>query len=76
MVIEWREREHEEVDAPMERDPRAQLTLKRCELYKFWALKEMRAQVRLLQMLVNFCDLDTEAFNLDGQPLRIEVKDI
>jgi hypothetical protein len=36
----------------------------------------MRAQVRLLQMLVNFWDLDTEAFNLNGKPLRIEVKDI
>jgi hypothetical protein len=36
----------------------------------------MRAQVRLLQMLVNFCDLYTEAFNLDGKPLRIQVEDI
>jgi hypothetical protein len=36
----------------------------------------MRAQVRLLQMLVNYWDLEIEAFNLDGQPLRIEVDDI
>jgi hypothetical protein len=34
------------------------------------------AQVRLLQMLVNFWDLDTISFNLDGKPLRIEVEDI
>jgi excinuclease UvrABC nuclease subunit len=52
------------------------MALRRCGIYKFWALKGMRAQVRLLQMLVNYSDPDTEAFNLDGKPLRIEVKDI
>jgi hypothetical protein len=76
MVLKCRERKHEEVDAIVERDPEAQLELKRCGLYKFWALKGMRLQVRLLQMLVNFWDLDTKALNLDGKPLRIEVKDI
>jgi hypothetical protein len=76
MVLEWREREHEEVDAVMERDPGAQLALKICGLYKFWALKGIMAQVRLLQMLMNFWDLDTKAFNLDEKPLRIEVNDI
>jgi hypothetical protein len=36
----------------------------------------MRDQVRLLQMSVNYCDLDTKSFNLDGKPLRIEVEAI
>jgi hypothetical protein len=36
----------------------------------------MRAQVRLLQLLVNYWDPETESFNLDGKPLRIEVDDI
>ena len=54
MVLEWREREHEEVDATVERYSGAQLALKICGLYKFWALKGMRAQVRLLHMLVNY----------------------
>jgi hypothetical protein len=76
MVLEWREREHEVVDAAVERDPRAQITLKICDLYKFWALKGMRAQVRLLEMLVGYWDPDNESFNLDGKPLRIEVEDI
>jgi hypothetical protein len=48
MVLEWREREHEEVDAIVERDPGDQMDLKRCGTYNFWALKGMRAQVRLL----------------------------
>jgi hypothetical protein len=76
MVLEWREREHEEVDAAVDRDPVAQAALKRCGLYKFWALKGMRAQVRLLEMLVGYWDPDSESFILDGQPLRIEVEDI
>jgi hypothetical protein len=54
MVLEWREREHEEVDVVVERDLGAQMALRRCGLCKFWALKGMRAQVRLLQMLVNY----------------------
>jgi hypothetical protein len=76
MVLEWREREHEEVDVVVDRDLGAQMALKRCGLYKFWALKGMRAQVRLLEMLVGYWDPESESFNLDGKPLRIEVEDI
>jgi hypothetical protein len=36
----------------------------------------MRAQVRLLEILVGYWDPDSERFILDGQPLRIEVEDI
>jgi hypothetical protein len=54
MVIEWREREHEEIDVAVGRDARAQQDLKICGLYKFLSLKGMRAQVRLLQLLVNY----------------------
>ena len=70
------EREHEEVDVAMERDMGVQMALKWCKLYKFWALKGMRAQGRLLQLLVDYWDPDTESFNIDGKPLRIEVEDI
>jgi hypothetical protein len=76
MVIEWREREKEEIDAVGGRDARAQQALKICFLYKFLALKGMTTQVRLLQLLVNYWDPETKSFNLDGQPLRIEVDDI
>jgi hypothetical protein len=76
MVLEWRKREHKEVDVAVDRDSGAQMALKRCGLYKFCALKGMRAQVRLLEMLVDYWDPDSENFNLDGKPLRIEVEDI
>jgi hypothetical protein len=32
--------------------------------------------VRLLQLLVNYWDVETKSFNLDGKPLRIEMDDI
>jgi hypothetical protein len=76
MVLEWREREHEEVDVVMDQDPVAQAALKICGLYKFWALKGMRAQERLLEMLVGYWDPESERFILDGQPLRFKVEDI
>jgi hypothetical protein len=76
MVLEWREREHKEVDVAMERDPGVEMALKRCGIYMFWALKGMRSQVRLIELLVNYWDPDTETFKLDGKLLRIEVEDI
>jgi hypothetical protein len=76
MVLEWRDNEHEKVDVVVERDLRAQMALKKCGLYKFWYIKGMRAQVRLLQFLIDYWDPDSDRFNIDGQPLRIEVEDI
>jgi hypothetical protein len=76
MVIDWREREHEEVDVVVERDVRAQQDFKICGLYKFLAIKGLRDQVRLLHILINYWDPETEAFNFDRKPLRIEVDDI
>jgi hypothetical protein len=35
----------------------------------------MRAQVRLLEMLVGYWDPDSERFILDGKPLRIKLVD-
>jgi hypothetical protein len=54
MVLEWREQENEEVDNVVDRDLGAQMDLNRCGFYRFWALKGMRAQVRLLEMLVGY----------------------
>jgi len=54
MGIEWTEREHEEIDAVVGRDEKPQKNLKICVLYKFWALKGMKSQLRLLHLLVNY----------------------
>jgi hypothetical protein len=60
----------------VEHDPVAQATLKICVLYNFLALKGMRAQVRLLEMMVGYWDPYSDSFIIDGKPLRIEVEDI
>ena len=76
MVLEWREREHEDVDREFHRYINAQQALKICGLYKFWKVGGLRDQPRLLHMFVDYWDPDTEAFQLDGMPLRLEVEDI
>ena len=54
MVLEWREREHGEVEEAVRADLMAQQALRACGLYKFWCLGGLRAKPRLLQMLVDY----------------------
>ena len=76
MVIEEREREHEEFDRVVHGDLVSQQALKMCGIYRFWNIGSIRAQPILLQMLINYWYPDIEALNLDGKPLKIEVDDI
>ena len=53
IMLDWREREHEDVDlAAINHQPSID-ALKACGLYKFWAIPGMRAQVDFLQWLVD-----------------------
>ena len=54
----------------------AQQALRACELYKFWCLGDLRAKPRLLQMLVDYWDPNSESFQIDEMSLTIEVEDI
>ena len=76
MVLEWREREHGDVEEAVRGDLMAQQALRACGLYKFWCLGALRAKPRLLQMLVDYWDPDSESFQIDGMSLTIEVEDI
>ena len=76
MVLEWREREHGEVEEAVRADLMAQQALCACGLYKFWCLGGLRTKPRLLQMLVDYWDPDSESFQIDGMSLTIEVEDI
>ena len=76
MVLEWRECEHGKVEEVVRADLMAQQALRACGLYKFWCLGGFRAKPRLLQMLVDYWDLDSESFQTDGMSLTIEVEDI
>ena len=76
MVLEWREREHGNVEEAVWGDLMAQQALRACGLYKFWCLGSLRAKPRLLQMLVDYWDPDSESFQIDGMSLTIEVEDV
>jgi hypothetical protein len=58
MVLEWREREHEEYDAIVGNHPATIVTLRDYGLLKFFRIPGMRAQVRLLEYLVHMWDPD------------------
>ena len=76
MVLEWRERDHGDVDEVVQGDLIAQQALWPCGLYKFWFLGSLRAKQRLLQLLVDYWDPKFETFQIDGMSLSIEVEDI
>jgi hypothetical protein len=72
----WREREHEEVDQMVEDNLEVVATLKQCGLWKFLHCPLMRAQPRLLNHLVEYWNLDAEAFMIEGQSLAPTTEDI
>ena len=76
MVLEWREREHGDVEVAMQGDLIPQQALCACGLYNFWCLGSLRAKSRILQMLVDCCDPDSKYFHIDRMSLSIEVEDI
>ena len=76
MVLEWREHEHSDVEEDVQANLMAQKTLRVFGLYKFWRLGILRENPRLLPLLVNYRDLDSETFQLDGMPLSLKVEDI
>ena len=71
MVLEWRECEHGDVEEELRADLIAQQALRASGLYNFWCLSGLRAK-----MLVDYRDLDSELFQIDGMSLTIEVEDI
>ena len=75
-VLEGREREHGDVKEAVQADLMAQQALRACGLYKFWCLGSLREKPRLLQLLVDYWDLESETFQIDGMLLNIEVEDI
>jgi len=76
MPITWREREHTAVDDEVMNDPSALDALRGCGLLKFFKLPNMKANTRLLEMLLDYWHIEEDAFMIDQMPLRIEVEDI
>jgi hypothetical protein len=76
MVLEWREREHEEDNANAENHPPTIAALRDCGLLKYFHIPGMRAQVRLLEFLIRMWDPDQKIFNAGAHTLSINIEDI
>jgi hypothetical protein len=76
MSILWREREHEEVDRAVFNNDEAKQALHACNMYKFFQVGGMRAQRRLLNILIDYWNPNDEEFMLSIQSLIITVEDI
>jgi hypothetical protein len=76
MVLEWREREHEDDNATVENYPLTLAALRDCGLLKYFRIPGMRAQVRLLEHLVRMWDPDQQVFNVGAHTLKIDIEDI
>jgi hypothetical protein len=76
MVLEWREREHEDDNAAAENHPQTIAALRDCGLLKYFRIPGMRAQVHLLEHLVWMWDPDQQVFNVGAHTLTIDIEDI
>ena len=76
MNISWREREHSAIDNEVMQDQLSLNILRNCGLLKIFKMPNMKSNVRLLKMLVNYWEPEEDCFIIDQMPIRIEVEDI
>jgi hypothetical protein len=76
MVLEWREREHEEDNTNAKNHPQTIVALRNCGLLKYFRIPGMRAQVRLLEYLIRMWDPDQQVFIVGAHTLTIDIKEI
>ena len=77
MVLEWREREHEEMDQESLRDAPTVNVLQQSGLLKFFCTSPMwTSNVRLLEFLINYWDHDLGMFDLQGEFLEVTSEDV
>jgi len=75
-MLDWREREHKDVDlAAINHQPSID-ALKAYGLYKYWAIPGMRAQVSFLEWLVERWNVQNQCFYIGGHQLEMELADI
>ena len=76
MTISWREREHSAIDQEVMQDQASLNILRNCGLLKFFKMTNMKSNVWLLEMLVNYWELEEDCFIIDQMPICIKVEDI
>ena len=75
-VLEWREREHEDMDQEALQDAPTVNVLCSSGLLKFFCTSPMWANVYLLEFMINYWDHDLGMFDLQGESLEITSEDI
>ena len=76
MVLEWREREHKDMDRYALRDAPTLQALQQYGLLKLYCTSCMRDNVCLLEHLISYWDHDLGAFDLQGEILEVTVEDM
>ena len=76
MVLEWREREHEDMDQEALQDAPMVNFLRQSGLLKFFCASPMQSNVHLLEFLINYWDHDLGMFDLQGEFLEVTLKDV
>ena len=76
MVLEWREREHEDMDQEALQDAPMVNALRQSGLLKFFCTSPMRSNVHLLEFMINYWDHDLGMFDLQGEFLEITSEDV
>ena len=73
MVLEWREREHDDMDWDALRDAPNLHALRQSGLLKFLCTSQMRANVCLLEHLMNYWEHGLGSFDIQGEILEMMV---
>ena len=76
MTLTWREREHEEEDMIALHDPVTVNALRNCGLLKFFRISSMRAQISLLQYMLDAWDPINQVFQIRGKSIPLTIVDI
>ena len=76
MVLEWTEREHEIMDQAVLQSAPTIHALRTSGLLNFFCTSPMRANVCLLEFMINYWDHDLGMFDLQGETLEITTEDM
>ena len=76
MVLEWREREHEDMDQESLQDSPTVNILRQIGLLNFFYTPPMRVNVCRLEFLINYWDHDLGMFDLQSESLEITLEDV
>ena len=76
MSLTWREQEHEEEDTIALHDPVTVNALRHCGLLKFFRISSMRAQITLLQYMLDAWDPINQVFQIRGKSIPLTIEDI